>query len=350
MRVVCAMSGGVDSSTAAAILKAKGYEVIGFTMKLFDNSSSDEAIYNAKRVASQLGIPHYAIDLRDDFEKEVIDYFINEYSKGRTPNPCVICNQKIKFGLLLQKAEKLGVSFIATGHYAKVEYASKLKRYILRKGKDRDKDQSYFLAMLSQESLSKTLFPLGDYTKDEVRKMASEMQLKVAEKPESQEVCFIPDNDYIGFICKKTSLKEGNIIDKNGKVLGKHKGIARYTIGQRRGIGNPTCPTARRGGKPFYVIGINPDKNTITVGDEVDLYSSRLIVEHPNWLSIKNIAHEMKVHVKIRHKHNPAEAILIPKSEKTVLVKFKEPQRAITPGQLTVFYKNDAVIGGGWIK
>ena len=334
------MSGGIDSSVTAAILKAQGYEVTGFTMKLWDDRYED-----AKRVAIQLGIPHKVIDLREAFKREVVDYFVSEYSKGRTPNPCVVCNQKIKFGLLLQEAMSIGADFIATGHYAKVEYEPKLKRYTLKKGKDNEKDQSYFLAQLSQESLSKTLLPLGNYTKTEVRKMAVQMQLKVAKMPESQEICFIQDNDYESFIQKQTSvLKEGNIIDKNGEVLGSHKGIVGYTIGQRRGI-----PPEGGRSEPFYVTGIDLDRNIIKVGDESDLYSNYLIAERLNWISINGLDKEIEVESKVRYRQEGVKSKIVPQGANKVLVKFNEPQRAITPGQLAVFYKGNTVIGSGWI-
>jgi len=344
VRVVVGMSGGVDSSSAAAILKNKGYEVIGLTMKLWEDGSrccSIEDVYDAKRVAAQLGIPHYVVNLKEDFEKKVVNYFIKEYLSGRTPNPCVVCNSKIKFGSFLQKAMEIDAKFVATGHYAKVEHKDGSKRYILKRGKDSDKDQSYFLAMLTQESLSKTILPLSNYMKDEAREIASQMELKVANKEESQEVCFVPDGNYANFISRRANFQEGDIVDKDGNILGKHDGIVNYTIGQRRGIGKPRD-------KPFYVTKIDANANTIAVGDEEDLYSKHLIARDLNWIGIKKLDSEMEVQVRIRHKHVPATAVIYPRDGGEVLVEFKKPQRAITPGQLAVFYSGDIVIGSGW--
>ncbi len=343
MRVAVAMSGGVDSSTAAAILKKQGHEVIGVTMKLWDNGSgccSIEDIYDAKRIAAHLKIPHYTLNLKKDFEKEVVNYFANEYSIGRTPNPCVVCNKKIKFDILLQRVKEFGAEYLATGHYAKIENNS--KRFILKRGKDNDKDQSYFLGMIPQETLSKILFPLGNYTKTKVRRLASRLQLKVAKKVASQEVCFVPDDDYAEFIGRRHALKEGPIVDKHDRVLGYHNGIVNYTIGQRKRINKPRD-------KPFYVTKIDAESNTIWVGDEQDLYSDHLVVEGLNWF-IPEPDDKIQAEVQIRYNHKPVEAVVIPENRKTVVVKFKNPERAITPGQLAVFYDNDMVIGSGWIK
>ncbi len=335
MKVICGMSGGVDSAVSAALLLAQGYEVIGITMKLWD-----DAVKEAQSIATQLGIPHYVIDLSSEFKKEVVDYFVREYSKGRTPNPCVQCNERIKFEALFKKASELGAELIATGHYAKIE--SNGKEYVLKRGIDSEKEQSYFLARLSQRVLSKTLLPLGDYTKTQTREMAKEMGLIT--KSESQEVCFIPNNDYTEFLYERIPLKEGDIVDKNGKVLGRHRGIWGYTIGQRKRI-------PPRGGrdKPFYVTHIDVDENKVVVGDEEDLYSDSLIVDDLDLLSTVN-CQLSTVMVKIRYRHKAAQAYITLQNNGEALVKFKEPQRAITPGQLAVFYQEDIVIGSGWIK
>jgi len=339
------MSGGVDSSTTAAILHEQGYEVIGITMKLWNDGSrccSVEDVHDAKRVAAQLGIPHYVINVKDEFEDKVVNYFVAEYMNGRTPNPCVVCNQKIKFNALLHKAKAVGANYIATGHYANIEYNPESKRYMLKRGKDEAKDQSYFLAILPQEYLSNILFPLGNYTKAEVRKIALEKKLKVAQKDESQEICFIPDTDYVSFLSQKTHIAEGKIIDRNGTVLGKHDGISNYTIGQRRRIGKPAA-------RPFYVIKIDARNNEIIVGQEADLYSDSLIAEDTNWLGINRPKKSITAAVKIRYRHKPAPATIIPCGRNKVLVKFETSQRAITPGQLAVFYNEDRVLGAGWI-
>ena len=315
------MSGGVDSSTAAGILIRQGYEVIGINMRLPDTGEVSESgccgvagIDDARNVAQKLGIPFYALNYEKEFENEVIDYFYQEYMNGRTPNPCIICNEKIKF------------------------------RSLLKKGKDIEKDQSYFLFSLSQEQLSHSLFPLGNYTKSRVRELAREFGLKVHNKPASQEICFIPDNDYRRFLTVRfitDKFKPGLIVDKNGRILGKHRGIAFYTIGQRKGIGAYK--------KPFYVISINKEKNTIAIGEEKELYQDTLIAEKVNWIDRKKLNDSIKAKARIRYKHRESDAVISPLSDTKVKVQFNKPQRAITSGQAVVFYDGDTVIGGGWI-
>ena len=356
-RVVIAMSGGVDSSTAACILVKQGYEVIGLSMKLPNlGEVSDsgccgiQGIDDARNVAQKLGIPFYALNYEKEFEAEVIDYFCQEYMNGRTPNPCIICNEKIKFGSLLKKAKELGAHYIATGHYARIEYDSISKRYLLKKGIDREKDQSYFLFSLSQQQLASIIFPLGNYTKEEVRKLAKEFGLKIHNKPASQEICFIPNNDYRQFLQHRltqikdqinTGIKPGPIVNTGGKIIGEHQGIAFYTVGQRKGIGAYK--------KPYYVLSIDEKKNTIMIGEEKDLYRNILIAKNVNWIYGEKILKSMKVTAKIRYKHQECRATISTYSDNRIKVKFEKPQRAITPGQAVVFYDNEIVVGGGWI-
>ncbi|MBU4310568.1 tRNA 2-thiouridine(34) synthase MnmA, partial [bacterium] len=305
-----------------------------------------------------LDIPFYSLNLKKEFEKKVINYFTREYSKGRTPNPCVVCNRKIKFKALLKKAKELKADYIATGHYAKVTYDKKRKRYLLKKGRDRKKDQSYVLCILNQKQLKHTLFPLANFTKEEVRKKARE--LGIHNRPSSQEICFVPDADYRRFLGTQITadrLKEGLIVDREGKVLGKHKGIAFYTIGQRRWLGVAL-------GKPLYVVAIDNSKNVIVVGSEKEILRDELIARDVNWIAIDGLKGSRRVKAKIRYQHREAEATVTPLSKNRVRVKFEKPQRAITPGQAVVFYDKparrirpskavgaggDIVLGGGWI-
>ncbi|MDD2890686.1 MAG: tRNA 2-thiouridine(34) synthase MnmA [bacterium] len=351
-KVACLMSGGVDSSVACAILKEQGFDVIGFTLKLWNDGSKccdTKDIYDARRIADRLNIPHYLINMEKEFKENVIDYFVSEYTNGRTPNPCVVCNQKIKLGKFIERMcnstlpdGQTGIDFIATGHYAQVCHTN--NRYILKKSKALLKDQSYFLAQLSQTSLAKVIFPLAGLKKTEVKQKAIELGLNLENKKESQEICFIPDNDHISFIGKYKQIVPGEITDKTGKVLGCHPGIPKYTIGQRKGI-------KLSAKNPLYVIEIDADKNRIIVGENNDLYIEDMLVDNLNWISVEKPVLPMPVSVKIRYNQTPVEAKLLPvENPMDILVKFNSPQRAVTPGQLAVFYEEDTVIGSGWIK
>jgi tRNA-specific 2-thiouridylase len=353
-RVVVAMSGGVDSSTTAWLLKEKGYEVIGATMciGMMDRAQGGPArccglsdIEDARRVALQLEIPFYVFHLREEFEKEVIQYFCEEYGSGRTPNPCIFCNEKVKFGSFLKRALELGADFIATGHYARLIFDESTRRYLLKKGMDQRKDQSYVLFSLAQDQFHHTLFPLGEQQKEEVRKKAFQLGLRVHDKPESQEVCFIQEPSYHSFLLErlKESIEPGPIIDQKGNVLGRHKGIAFYTIGQRRGL-------RMAKGKPLYVIGLDRQKNAVIVGGEKEVYGDTFIVDSLNWVALRERTPSLTAQVKIRYNHPGSEAILSPKGEDEVEVKFDTPQKAITPGQAAVFYDGETVLGGGWIR
>ena len=340
MKIAVAMSGGVDSSVAAALLKEAGHDVTGVTMRTTDDRRAET---DAADIAERLGIPHHVIDLRELFAEKIIDYFCGEYGRGRTPNPCVPCNRYIKFGALRDKAERLGAEFLATGHYAGIAQDSR-GRYILKKGRDKNKDQSYFLCQLTQEQLSRTMFPVGEMTKDEVRKKAAEMGLPAAKRPESQEICFIPDNDHVGFAARYRAEtgQPGPIIDEGGRTLGQHRGIAQYTVGQRKGLGIAAA-------EPLYVTDIEPASNTVVVGRKEQIYDTELIADNINWISIDRPEHPISVKAKIRYRHAEAEATVEPQEDGLVYVKFSLPQAAITPGQSVVFYDGDKVLGGGTI-
>jgi tRNA-specific 2-thiouridylase len=355
-KVVVAMSGGVDSSVAAALLKEQGYDVIGVTMKLFtlpkDYCRSEnlrsccgwQATEDAHRVAVSLGIFHFIVDFRNKFEKSVIEDFCEEYSNGRTPNPCIRCNQYIKFDFLMGKLKAFEADYLATGHHARIEYDPKSGRYLLKKGRDRNKDQSYFLYPLTQKQLSRTLMPIGNLTKDEVRKKAQKLGLPVAHRRESQEICFVPDNDYVRFLRQRIpgAFGPGPIVDLENRVLGQHKGIAHFTIGQRSGMGI-AAP------HPLYVLSIQSDKKTIVIGPSDELYEKALAASRVNLISMSKITRPLSVKAKIRYKHREAKALLTPLDKDQIKVEFEKPQRAITPGQSVVFYDGDVVVGGGII-
>ncbi|TET26005.1 MAG: tRNA 2-thiouridine(34) synthase MnmA [Dehalococcoidia bacterium] len=350
-KVVVAMSGGVDSSVAAAILKEEGYQVIGITMQVwppdkgaaFGGCCGVDAIEDAKKVAYNLGIPHYVLDFRDIFAEKVIADFCRQYSLGRTPNPCIRCNQYLKFDVLLKRAGGLGADFVASGHYARVEKDG--SRYLLKKGVDRNKDQSYFLYTLTQPQLEHTLMPLGSLTKGEVRGIASKLGLPVATKVESQEICFIPDDNYADFVreCLPRSVKSGPVLNRRGEVLGEHRGIPFYTVGQRKGLG-----IAAR--EPLYVTAIVPGRNAIVVGSKDEVYHKELIAGELNWISQGSLSEPIAARAKIRYRHQEAAAEIIPLEGGRVGARFKEPQMAITPGQAVVFYLGDSVLGGGTIE
>jgi tRNA-specific 2-thiouridylase len=302
-------------------------------------------VEDARRVAQQLDIPFYVLNLEEAFEREVIQYFCDEYERGRTPNPCILCNEKIKFGAFLKKVLELEGDFLATGHYARLDFDEEKKRYLLRKGTDEKKDQSYVLFSLTQDQLRYALFPLGGSRKEDVRKRAFQLGLRVHNKPESQEVCFIEETSYHPFLMERWGnvIKPGSIIDRKGNVLGEHKGIPFYTIGQRRGL-----RLAR--GKPLYVIGIDRDRNAVIVGEEKEVYGESFIVDTLNWIPFQRVDLPLSAKVKIRYNHPGSEAVLSSIGEDRVQVKLKSPQKAVTPGQAAVFYEGETVLGGGWIR
>lgn len=353
-KVVIGMSGGVDSSVGAYLLKEAGYDVIGVTMQIWqqeDACSVEEnggccglsAVEDARRVASDLGIPYYVMNFRKEFKENVMDYFVDEYMEGRTPNPCIACNRYVKWESLLKRSLDIGADYIATGHYARVVQLEN-GRYTLMKSATAAKDQTYALYNLTQYQLSHTLMPVGEYTKDEIRAIAEKIDLKVANKPDSQEICFIPDNDYAGFIEETIGkqLPTGNFVTPEGKVLGKHKGIIHYTVGQRKGLNLSM-------GHPVFVVAIRPETNEVVIGNAEDVFSKRLFCNKINFMSIPSLEGEMKVSAKIRYSHQGANATIRMNGEDEIECIFDEPQRAITPGQAVVFYDGDYVVGGGTI-
>ena len=350
------MSGGVDSSVAVALLLERGFEVIGITMRLGSQDTTDQeatrptccsidSVEDARDVAGQLGIPFYAVDFEAAFKEAVVDYFCEEYSVGRTPNPCIICNEKLKFGKLLHLARELEADYVATGHYARVSQDRHTGRYVLRKGVDAQKDQSYALFSLTQDQLKHALFPLGDYSKPQVRKIAENLSLKVSQKSESQELCFISDDDYNRFIKEQMheSVQPGPILDMAGNVVGHHRGVQFYTIGQRKGLG--------WFGKRVYVARIDAQANTVVIGTKDDLLADKLTASCANFISIPKLDRPTKVTTKIRYNDpgTAGTAYPLPDINKFDVV-FDEPCTAITPGQAAVLYDGDTVLGGGWIE
>ena len=352
-KVVLGMSGGVDSSVAAYLLKEQGYDVIGVTMQIWQEDQEYEereggccslsAVEDARRVANKLGIPFYVLNFRESFKKNVIDYFVDEYVNGRTPNPCIACNKHLKFDELLMKAEGLGADYVATGHYGKIDKVD--GRYVLVKSDDDKKDQTYALYNMTQYQLEHTLMPCGEYKKDRIREIAKEIGLAVHNKKDSEEICFIPDNNHGLYIktAMPSKVREGNFVDKEGNILGKHKGIVYYTIGQRKGLGISL-------GRPGYVTSIDPVRNEVVIGPENDIFKTDLICKDVNFMSIEKLENPMTVTAKIRYLAKPETAILTPLKDGRVKVSFENKQRAITMGQSVVFYNDDYVVGGGVIE
>ena len=363
--IAVAMSGGVDSSAVAAMLRSEGHDVIGLTMQLWNQRRlaghegmpesvqgrccSLDDVYDARRVAETIGIPYYVVNQEDRFERDVVRPFVQEYLAGRTPIPCSLCNNHLKFDQLLVVAQQIGADALATGHYARVEFDEAAGRWLLKRPVDVAKDQTYFLFGLTQEQLSRTMFPLGGMTKPHVRDVARSHGLALADKPDSQEICFVPGGDYKNFMDaylseQGGSLPEaaGELVTTDGRVIGEHGGVHNFTVGQRKGLGVAT-------GSPLYVLQINGDTRQVVVGDQKELYSKKVSVNRINLISIDSLAEPMTVEVKIRHRHQAAPATIEMLSREEIRIDFVEPQRAITPGQAAVFYSGDVVVGGGWI-
>src|SRR6266478_4173467 len=364
--IAVAMSGGVDSSTVAAMLRAEGHNVIGLTMQLWNQRRlaghegmpeqvtgrccSLDDVYDARRVAEHIGIPYYVVNHEERFERDVVRPFVEEYLSGRTPIPCSLCNNHLKFDQLLVVARQIGADRVATGHYAQVTFDDKTGRWLLKRPADKSKDQTYFLFGLTQEQLSRTMFPLGGMTKPEVRELARKHKLVIAEKPDSQEICFVPGGDYKRFLDAYLAEQgeppletPGEMVTTDGRVIGEHTGIHNFTVGQRKGLGVAT-------GSPLYVLQIKGDARQVVVGEQENLYSRTLLTRRVNLISINDLAEPMRVSVKIRHRHEPGAAVIEMSGTDEILVTFDQPQRAITPGQAAVFYDGDTVVGGGWIE
>jgi tRNA-specific 2-thiouridylase len=363
--IAVAMSGGVDSSTVAAMLRAEGHSVIGLTMQLWNQRRlaghpgmpesvqgrccSLDDVYDARRVAETIGIPYYVVNHEERFERDVVRPFVEQYLSGRTPIPCSLCNNHLKFDQLLIVAQQIGADALATGHYARVEFDEQCGRWLLKRPADHSKDQTYFLFGLTQEQLSRTLFPLGGMTKPEVRELARRYGLALADKPDSQEICFVPGGDYKNFLDAYLAEQgealpgtAGELVTTDGQVIGEHSGIHKFTVGQRKGLGVAT-------GTPLYVIQINGEKRQVVVGNQENLYSRTLRARGVNLIAVEDLQDAMPVTVKIRHRHEPAPAMIERSGDDELLVTFDEPQRAITPGQAAVFYDGNVVVGGGWI-
>ncbi len=363
--IAVAMSGGVDSSTVAAMLCQQGYHVVGLTLQLWNQRRlagregmpesvqgrccSIDDVYDARRVAGTLGIPYYVVNQEERFENDVVRPFVAEYLSGRTPIPCSLCNNHLKFDQLLITARQIGAELLATGHYARNEYDQRSGRWLLKRPADRSKDQTYFLFGLTQEQLSRTLFPLGEMSKPDVRETAKQAGLRLFEKPDSQEICFIPGGDYKQFLDayldeqgKEIPDTAGELVTSSGEVVGAHNGIHNFTVGQRKGLGLAK-------GSPLYVLEIRGDQRQVVVGRDDELLSRSLRANGTNWIAIDDLREPMRVQAKIRHRHEPAEAVLQKGGDDEVLVTFDMPQRAITPGQAVVFYDDEVVVGGGWI-
>lgn len=367
MKIAVAMSGGVDSSAAAAMLKAAGHDLVGFTMQLWNQRRglsldadgeplpsrccSLDDVYDARRVAEDLGFPFYVLNLEREFERDVVEPFVESYLAGETPIPCVACNSRLKFASLDRLARSLGCDKVATGHYARVVHDEEAGRYRLLRGLDRRKDQTYFLWELTQEQLSRAMFPLGEMTKDDAREQARRHELYVAEKKESQEICFVPDGDYAGFIDRyleaegrgERAPRDGDIVDTDGQIVGRHDGVHRFTVGQRRGL-----RVARQ--LPLYVVRVEADENRVVVGHAEQLLREEFTASGVNWISIPEPAGEVRADVRVRYRHEEAPATITPLPHGRARIRFDQPQRAVTPGQATVFYRGEEVVGGGWIE
>jgi len=357
MRIVVAMSGGVDSSVAAALLAEEGHDVIGVSMQLYDQTRGERAfgsccslddLHDARRVAATISIPHYILNFERQFDEQVISNFVHEYTSGRTPLPCAHCNSELKFATLAERARGFGADRVATGHYARVEWDEARRRYLLKRAADPAKDQAYFLFSLTQDQLGQAVFPVGTRSKDAVREYARRRRLPVAEKPDSQEICFIPDDDYRSFVGRlaSTAPQDGEILDEGGAVVGRHSGVHRFTVGQRKGLG--LAPSRAPSRAPMYVLAIKPIERQVIVGPRGSLERATLTASGVNWI-LEAPAEPLRVSAQIRHRHQAAAAVVRALGPRRAEVVFDQPQMAITPGQAVVFYQDDLVVGGGWI-